>query len=66
MIELLKNLIRRRTALEIAARELAEAKISKLEAETAREYAASVVAYRDNQIKRLTGYIRENGGQQQA
>jgi hypothetical protein len=65
MIQTIKQIFRRRTALELAVRELDDAKISKLEAETAREYASSVVAYRDSQIKRLTLYIRENGGQQQ-
>jgi hypothetical protein len=41
----------------IARRELDEAKRRLLEAYTAREYADSMCAYREAQIKRLTAYL---------
>lgn len=59
MNEFLKNFFRKPTALELAATELAEAERKKLEAETAREYADSVVQYRNAQINRLRHYLSQ-------
>lgn len=61
MINYLKNLLRQKTALELASRELEEARKSKLEAESAKEYAASVVAYNADRIKRLSAYVMKEG-----
>ena len=43
--------------LELATRELVQAERSKLEAETAQEYAAALVSYNAARIARLTQYI---------
>jgi len=45
--------------LEMIATELAHAHLEKLEAETAVEYAQSVVDYNVNRIKRLNGRMEE-------
>ena len=41
---------------ELIARELAEAQRAKLEAESARDYAISIVKYNDMRITRLQAY----------
>lgn len=53
MFTYLKSLFRNPTPLELITTELAEAHISKLAAQTAGEYADSVVAYNVARIKRL-------------
>lgn len=55
------NLFRTPTALEIAARELAQAERALLEAETAREYATAMVEYNKERIYRLRRYLKESG-----
>lgn len=55
------NIFRTPTALEIAARELAQAERALLEAETAREYATAMVDYNNERIHRLRRYIKEAG-----
>jgi hypothetical protein len=57
VIALIKNYFRRPTPLEVIAAELAVAQLSKLEAETAVDYAVSVVRYNDTRIKRLEQHI---------
>ena len=57
MITFIKNYFRRPTPLEVIAAELAVAQLSKLEAETAVDYAVSVVRYNDTRIKRLEQHI---------
>lgn len=57
MITLIKNWFRRPTPLEMIAAELAIAHLAKLEAETAVDYAVSVVRYNDTRIKRLEQHI---------
>lgn len=57
MITLIKNWFRRPTPLEMVAAELAIAHLAKLEAETAVDYAVSVVRYNDTRIKRLEQHI---------
>ena len=54
-----KNLFRQPTALEVVTKELAMANLAKLEAETAADYAKSVVAYNDARIKRLEAHLKE-------
>lgn len=56
MIEL-KRLMRRLTPLEVASRELADAELQALSAQTAVEFANSVVAYNAARIKRLRAFI---------
>jgi hypothetical protein len=57
MIAYLKERYRQPTPLEMITKELAEAHLAKLEAETAADYAKSVVAYNDARINRLTGLL---------
>lgn len=57
MIADIKRALRRLTPLELATRELAEAELSKLTAQTAQEYAASVVSYNTTRIARLKLFI---------
>jgi len=57
VIALIKNYFRKPTPLEMVARELAVAHLCKLEAETAVDYAVSVVRYNDTRIKRLEQHI---------
>ena len=58
MIEQLKKLWTTPSAEAIALRELEDAKRKLLDSQTAREYAESMVKFREQQIKRLTAYIK--------
>lgn len=53
----LPKLFVRATIKEKAQAELAEAQLSLLSAHTAREYAESIISYRNAQIARLTRFI---------
>lgn len=57
LIALFKTYWRTPTPLEVIAKELATAHLCKLEAETAVDYAVSVVRYNDTRIKRLEQHI---------
>lgn len=57
MIKDIKRLMRRLTPLEMASRELAEAELESLTAQSAAEYAASIVTYNAARIKRLRTFI---------
>ena len=59
MINYIKERFRQRTPLEMITQELALAHLAKLEAETAVDYAKSVVAYNDARIKRLESYLKD-------
>ena len=58
-IEKYLNPFRHPSPEEIAIRELEEAKRSLLESQSAKEYAASVEAYNQQRIARLSKYIKE-------
>jgi hypothetical protein len=58
MIEYLKSLWATPSAEALALRELEEAKRKLLDAQTSREYADSMVKFREQQIKRLTAYLK--------
>lgn len=58
MIEQLRKLWTTPSAEAIALRELEDAKRKLLDSQTAREYAESMVKFREQQIKRLTAYIK--------
>ena len=58
MIEELKKLWTTPSAEVLALRELEEAKRKLLDAQTSREYADSMVKFREQQIKRLTAYLK--------
>jgi len=57
IVTLIRNYFRKPTPLEVIAAELAIAQLSKLEAETAVDYAVSVVRYNDTRIARLTKHL---------
>jgi len=59
MLELYKRLRRPVTLLEITKEELREAQLEKLKAESAADYATSVVAYNEARIERLKARIEE-------
>jgi uncharacterized protein YaaN involved in tellurite resistance len=59
MVELYKRLRRPVSLLEITKEELRMAQLEKLKAETAADYANSVVAYNEARIERLTERISE-------
>lgn len=59
LMELLKEPFRKPSPLEVIASELAHAHLEKLEAETACEYAQSVVDYNVNRIARLNARMEE-------
>ena len=59
MIEFTKRLLAAPTPLEMAACELVKAQREKLEAESAREYAACMVMYHDARIARLYDRLHE-------
>ena len=57
MIQDLKRVMRRLTPLELAARELVEAELALLEAQTGVDYAESLAAYNTKRVERLRAYI---------
>jgi hypothetical protein len=59
MITMIKRLLATPSPLEMVARELVQSQRSKLEAESAMEYALSMVDYNDARIKRLTRRLDE-------
>jgi hypothetical protein len=59
-IDFLKDRMRDPTPLERIARELGEAYVEKLEAETALDWASSVVNYNKTRIARLNERLNEH------
>jgi len=59
LMTLMREPFKKPTPLEVIATELAHAHLEKLEAETAVEYAQSIVDYNVNRIKRLNERIEE-------
>ena len=59
MVELYKRVMRRVTLVEITQEELRMAQLEKLKAESAADYAKSVVAYNEARIARLNKRISE-------
>jgi hypothetical protein len=58
-MEMLKEPFKKPSPLEVIATELADAHLSKLEAETAVEYTQSIVDYNVNRITRLNARLEE-------
>ena len=56
----LKELFKPKTINEIIAKELRESHLKKLEAESAVEYARSIVQYNEQRIKRLEHRLLEH------
>ena len=59
LIELMKEPFKKPTPLEVIAAELADAHLEKLDAETAVEYAQSIVDYNTTRIARLNARLEE-------
>jgi hypothetical protein len=58
-MEFLKVMFKRITPTQAIANELAEAEMELLKAETGVEYAAALVTYNKNRVKRLKAYMAE-------
>ena len=56
-IKYVKDIMRARTIHEVIAKELQEAHLRKLEAETAAEYAHANIQYNEERIKRLEAQL---------
>lgn len=63
-LKYIKELTKPKTINEIIAKELREAIIKKLEAESAVEYAASIVTYNVERIARLNRRLKEHEGEE--
>jgi len=59
LIELMKEPFKKPSPLEVIAAELADAHLEKLNAETAVEYAQSIVSYNVTRITRLNARLEE-------
>ena len=57
MNKALRRIFRKVTPAEMAAKELADAELSVLEAHSAKEYADSVIAYNTARISRLKTFL---------
>lgn len=58
-IKYVKDLLRAKTPLEMVQKELIEAQLAKLQAETSVEYSQSIVNYNEQRISRLYKRIAE-------
>lgn len=59
-VRYLKDLVKTRTIREVILKELQEAQLRKLDAESAVEYAVSVVQYNEKRIKRLEDRLMQH------
>jgi hypothetical protein len=59
-IKYVKELMRAKTIHEVIAKELHEAHLRKLEAETASEYAWAAIQYNEQRIARLTARLMQH------
>lgn len=66
LMDMLKRVFRQLTPLELIVRELAQAHLAKLEAETAVDYAQSVVSYHKVRIERLNAHMAVYSGKEAA
>lgn len=62
----MKERLREPTPLEVVSRELAQAHLEKLEAETAVDYAQSIVDYNTVRIARLNMHLRTYKNEERA
>jgi hypothetical protein len=62
LLDLIKERFRDPTPLEVIGRELAEAQLEMLQAETAVDYAESIVMYNKVRIERLNQHIADYTG----
>jgi hypothetical protein len=64
-VRYLKDLVKTRTIREVILKELQEAQLRKLDAESAVEYAVSVVEYNEKRIKRLEERLNHHENEEQ-
>ena len=64
-VKYLKDLVKTRTIREVILKELQEAQLRKLDAESAVEYAVSVVQYNEKRIKRLEERLNHHEDEEQ-
>jgi hypothetical protein len=64
-VKYLKDLVKTRTIREVIIKELQEAQLRKLDAESAVEYAVSVVQYNEKRIKRLEERLNHHEDEEQ-
>ena len=57
-IDIIKNLLRPKSDLQLALEELEDAKRHRLQAHSAAEYARAMGSYHTDRIKRLEAYIQ--------
>ena len=57
-----KCMVRRRTPRDVATRELMDAQLAKLAAQTAQEHAAALASFHDVRVRRLTKFLSELPG----
>ena len=58
-IKYVKDLLRAKTPLEVVLKELTEAQLAQLQADTSVEYSQSIVNYNEQRISRLNKRITE-------
>lgn len=63
LLQLFKDKLRDPTPLEVVSKELAEAQLEMLQAETAVDYAESIVMYNKVRIERLNDYLVKFSGE---
>jgi hypothetical protein len=66
LFDMLKERLREPTPLEVISRELAQAHLEKLEAETAMDYAQSIVDYNTTRITRLNAHLKTYKNEERA
>jgi hypothetical protein len=64
-VRYIKDLVKPRTIREVIFKELQEAQLRKLDAESAVEYAVSVVQYNEKRIKRLEERLNHHEDEEQ-
>lgn len=64
-IKYVKDLVKPRTIREVILKEMREAQLRKLEAESGVEYAVSVVQYNEKRIKRLEERLQHHEDEDQ-
>jgi len=64
-VRYIKDLVKPKTIREVILKELQEAQLRKLDAESAVEYAVSVVQYNEKRIKRLEERLNHHEDEEQ-
>lgn len=58
MLNTIKRIFRKLTPLEIAAHEMMDAELARLQAQSGQEFAAAMTAYNEARVKRLREYLK--------